>query len=218
MRSPHAPRRLPALLAAACVALAAPAGAADEGRVRQGQPLTELLERKGPAAKASERSGAEAQEPGSLATRLALWAAGIVAMGVLVFAIQSRRRARGTAPGEAGAVQVVGRALLSHRHAVYVLRVSNRRLVIGVSGDRMTALGAVDDGAPERPAAEKPERAPGAGPRGFSARPGDREAVASARAIDPAELLPYRKQMDRLRGLLREMRGGFGAEGSPGGP
>jgi hypothetical protein len=78
----------------------------------------------------------------------------------------------------------------------------------------MTALGALDEAALP-PAAEMVSRAPAiAGPegvpsppRGFTVRPGDREAISSVRRIPDSELLPYRKQMDRLRGLLRGLHG-----------
>jgi flagellar biogenesis protein FliO len=182
---------------------------AGEPRVREKQAITELLGGKPGLAAAPTAAAAPAGAgiiiPGA-------WQAGTAGIGVALLAavavILRRRRARGTAPHEAGAVQVVGRALLSHRHAVFVLQVSGRRLVVGVAGDRMTALDAFEETATA--AAERPEEpaALAAEPhRGYTVRPEDRQALRDRRELDASELRPYRKQMDRLRGMLRDMRG-----------
>ncbi len=155
-----------------------------------------------------------------------MWAGGLLVAGFGLLAVRRVRNAKGGArPGGEG-IEVVGHAMLSHKHAVFVLRVSGRRLVVGVSGDRMAALGMVgevgdvDAAAPSshapsshtagKPAAGSHSARPpcdrSAQGQGFSVRPGDREAVAAARRMHDADLLPYRKQMDRLRGLLRGMR------------
>jgi len=204
---------------------------ADGERVKQNQPLSEILGAAAPDEKA-ETGGLAAPDQlgrrrvastpensarGALqksrelvsagvaenpVVRLSLWAVGLglFIFGVVVF---YRRRARGTARLEGSeGIQVVGRTAISPRHAVIVLRISNRRLVVGLSGDRMTSLGILDDSSAETSAREP----------GFSARPEDHEAVARARTIKDSDLVPYRQQVDRLRGLLRGVREDFAGE------
>lgn len=146
---------------------------------------------------------------GGLLRKLALWTGGLSLLGsglVLVWVKASRAR-RGQRGGEG--IEVVGRAALSHRHLVFVLRVSGRHLVVGVSGDRMTPLGAFEDSPVEKPMpAPAPVSAPVPVPaQGFSSRLEGSTFPLARRAVEDADLAPYRKQMDRLRGLLRGMRG-----------
>jgi len=187
--------------------------AAGEARVREKQPLAELRDGKPAAAPGTpEPRGAGS----SLGWKLGGPGIGLALCGLTVITIR-RRRARGTTPNEAGVVQVVGRALLSHRHAIFVVQVSGRRLVVGVSGDRMTALDAFE---PAGEAAAEPVEEPAPAPaplRGYSVRPKDRQALLARREDDAAELRPYRQKMDRLRDALREIRGdarGAGMEGA----
>jgi flagellar biogenesis protein FliO len=212
--------------------------AADGERVKQSQPLSEILglpapesEKAGEPEKAKSGGLAAPDQPGhrkvastpktsvgrtlevskellspSIAgnrlLRVSLWAGGL---GLSIFGavVLFRRRMRGTTrlDGSEG-IQVVGRTAISPRHAVVVLRVSNHRLVVGLSGERMTSLGILDDAS-----AESTLREPG-----FSARPEDHEAVSQARTIKDSDLVPYRQQVDRLRGLLRGVRKDFAGE------
>ncbi|HVR75900.1 MAG TPA: flagellar biosynthetic protein FliO [Planctomycetota bacterium] len=148
---------------------------------------------------------------GGLLRKLALWTGGLSLLGsglVLVWVKASRAR-RGQRGGEG--IEVVGRTALSHRHLVFVLRVSGRRLVVGVSGDRMTPLGAFEDSPAEKPMpAPPPAPAPASASvpaQGFSSRLEGSSFPLARSAVEDADLAPYRKQMNRLRGLLRGMRG-----------
>jgi flagellar biogenesis protein FliO len=87
-------------------------------------------------------------------------------------------------------VEIVGRAALSHRHSVCVIRVGEARIVIGLAGDRMSSLAVLeDDAAPDRAPADRTVRPPLPEiPRG---------------RLDPGELDRYRRQVDRLKDLLR---------------
>jgi flagellar biogenesis protein FliO len=194
-------------LSAWLLAVQAAPAFAEEAKVRAGQTLADLLGQKEPSAAASRAlpSG------GEIASKLGLWSGGLVVLVAATVLYRRRRKLIASSRPEGEGVEVVGRVHLSHRHAVFVLRVAGRKLVVGVSGDHMTALGSLDVPASAElpikavPSTSSEERSTGA--RGFTVRPGDMEAISAARGIPDADLMPYRKQMDRLRGLLRGLRG-----------
>jgi hypothetical protein len=112
-----------------------------------------------------------------------------------------RRRARFPGAPAVEPIDVVGRAALSSRHSIYIVRAAGRRIVLGVAGERMTALAVIDERAADAP--------PPPPPRGFTSRLGDVTRRLPAKEGPPsAELEPYRKQVDRLRGMLRGPFGG----------
>jgi flagellar biogenesis protein FliO len=169
-------------LVALALALALhPAILPQEPQVKPGQTISELLEPKThPVQKA-----AGAWEGWTLV----IGTAGLMALvcGALFLA---RRRALGlTKLSAENSLQIVGRAALSPKHVVFVLRVADRQVVVGLSGERMVPL-AVLDGLPrDKDGAES-------GPQGRIAEP-------STRTISASDLMPYRRQVERLRGLLR---------------
>jgi len=189
--------------------LAAPCGGfqgsrAAEPRVRSNQNVSDIL---------SSRADAPAPvaapaDPSSTLLKLCLWAGGLLlgAVGVIAF-----RRSRGRSaanPGGEG-IDVVGRTMISPRHSVLVLRTSGKRIAVAIAGERVTPLGMWEDpssGDPMSGAPEAPRKAQGAG--GFTIRPEDQEAISAARRFREADLVPYRKQVERLRGFLRGLKDG----------
>jgi flagellar biogenesis protein FliO len=160
--------------------------------VAPGQKVAEILS---PAADGAAAGRPREASGGSTALRLLLGAGALLALGAVALAARARRTRLGGIPA-IEPVDVVGRASLSPRHSVCVVRVAGRRIVLGIAGERMTALAVVEDRAPEAPA------------RGFTSRLGE----AGRRPAPPADLEPYRKQVDRLRGMLR---GPFAGGGQP---
>ena len=144
-------------------------------------------------------STAFAEEKGFLA-RVALGAA-LLAAGAFGVVLWKRRSVGlGSKAQGQGVLQIVGRAALSPRHFVYVVRVSDRRLVVGVSGDRMVSLGVLDEPA-----------APRLAPRVETPAP-EKRSEPQQRAVTEADLMPYRRQVSRLRELLRGRGADFGSD------
>ena len=148
-----------------------------------------------------------------------LW--GTLGISGLAFAAVLLRRKYGSrawrAPAGEG-LQILARTALSPRHHVFVLRFSDRKVLVGVSGDRMVPLAVIEDGTsrgsrlegmvPER---GTPERA--VPERGFSERGApERGNGSSRRSVSDADLMPYRRQVDRLRDLLRGRQPASGRE------
>jgi flagellar biogenesis protein FliO len=212
--------------------LHSPRAVAGDERVRHNQPLSEILGSRGVLDGKAEIGGLAAPEElgrgaassvkeesargvlersrGVASTglgenslvRLSLWVVGL-GLFILVALVFYRRRVKGVPRLEGGeGIQIVGRTAISPRHAVVVLRISNHRLIVGLAGERMTSLGILDDSSVETVPREP----------GFSARPEDQEAVARARTIKDSDLVPYRQQVDRLRGLLKGVREDFAGE------
>ena len=175
---------------------------ADEPRVRPNQTIADLLGEKGRPA---EARGPAPPESSGLAGKLAIWAGVLIAGACALGWLRRAGKGRGAPGWNSGGVEVAGRVLLSHKHSVFVLRVGGKRLALGVAGDRLTPLGMWDE-AQDSPLAT--DRAPPAQERtgGFTIRPQDREAMSAASSLRDTDFLPYRKQVERLRGLLRGLR------------
>lgn len=121
---------------------------------------------------------------------------------------ERRLAARGRGVSAPGGLRLAGRVALSPKHFVCVLKLGEREVVVGVSPDRLTTLavfdreGAAPGARPEAPPRERPaEKAPEAASGG------------GLRRLTDGELLPYRRQVERLRGLLRPEGASRAAEG-----
>lgn len=182
-----------------CVALPA---SAEDTKVRQKQSLSDLLSEK-PGS--HEGQMASSRETSGLAVKVALWS-GVLIVGACCLGVvrraSKRPRLQHASPG---GVEVAGRISLSHKHSVFVLRLGGKRLAVGVGGDRITALGIWDE-SPESPALPEHSAPVPARTGGFTIRPQDREAMSAAQSFRDTDFLPYRKQVERLRGLLRGLR------------
>ena len=157
-----------------------------EKGVRPGQSVAEILAREpaaAPAAPAPAAAGSSRHGAAIVTGALVLAAAGICLL--------RRKKARAASSSHAGAVEIVGRAALSHKHSVCVVRVGDTRIVIGLAGDRMSPLAVLEDSS------SSPERAP----PGRVGRPPLPELPRGR--LDPDEMDRYRKQVDRLKDLLR---------------
>jgi flagellar biogenesis protein FliO len=157
----------------------------DKG-VRPGQSVAEILGREPAAAPASP-----APAPGGSSQRGAAILTGVLVLAAAGICLVRRRKAHSASSGDGGSVEIVGRAALSHKHSVCVVRVGDARIVIGLAGDRMSPLAVLEGSS------APPDRAPA----GRVGRPPLPEL--SRGRLDPDELERYRKQVDRLKGLLR---------------
>ena len=169
-------------------ALAPEARALADGEkgVRPGQSISEILARD-PAATAASAALA----PAASSRHGAVIATGAILLVAAGIGLRGRRKARVEASGAGGAVEIVGRAALGHKHSVCVVRVGETRIVIGLAGDRMSALAVLDGSS------APPERAP-------PVRVGRPPLPELPRGrLDPDEMERYRRQVDRLKGLLR---------------
>jgi flagellar biogenesis protein FliO len=129
-----------------------------------------------------------------------LW--GTLGIGGLAIAAALVWRKHGSRTWRAAAgegLQVLGRAALSPRHHVFVVRFGDRKVLVGVSGDRMASLAVVEEGSPSGPRLEAAMTERGGPDRGAV----EREIGCSRRTVSEADLVPYRRQVDRLRDLLR---------------
>jgi len=175
--------------------LAAPSRGEDSGparTVKAGQTVESVLEG-GPG----EASPWGASRPGwGSILKLVLGAACVVVLGLGAIFVARRWIPNATRLAAAGGVQVLGRVPLSPRHFVYVLGIGDRKVVVGVSGDRMAALAVLDDSGAPRPAALSPLR-----PESSMT---DKRLAPASKPIEEADLLPYRRQVHRLRELLRD--------------
>jgi flagellar protein FliO/FliZ len=182
----------PRAAGAACILVLVAGGAlhaAEGDPVAPGQRVADIL---GPAREAA-RPAPEGTGPG--VARLALAAGALLVLGAAAIAVRRRRRMAGVA-GSPEPLEIVGCIALSPRHTIYTVRAAGRRIVVGVSGDGMAALAVIEDRSAEA-AAPPPSR-------GFSSRlPAEPSRRLDARSAPPIDLDPYRKQVDRLRGILR---------------
>jgi flagellar biogenesis protein FliO len=174
----------------AVLSLLAPAWLPGGEGVAPGQSVAEVLKSGSAAASSAAPAVADA------GSRLLYWTGGLGLTAAAVFVLR-RRRARPGSPTGQEAVEVLGRAVLSHKHAVVVVRAAGKRIVVGLGGDSLSALAVIDEA-----------REAGAGPpaQGFSSRLPESTALSATpgpRVIDPADLVPYRRQMERLRNILR---------------
>lgn len=120
--------------------------AADDrgGLVRSGQSLREL--RAGDPDEANDTvapGSADRAEDGLL--RLVGLATGSLVLIVVSFLLWRRRRLRMCAGDGGSRFEIVDRVALSTRQWVCILRVDEKRIVVGVSGDTMTSLAVLDD-------------------------------------------------------------------------
>lgn len=184
---------------------------AEEVRVRPNQTIADLL---GGKARSGESSGSSAGDGSSVAGKLAIWS-GVILVGACGLGLLRRAgRRRAASRWSGGGIEVAGRMLLSHRHSVLVLRIGGKRLALGVAGDRLTSLGMwdepLDSVEPVSESVPEPQKT-----GGFTIRPQDREAMSAARSFRDSDFLPYRKQVERLRGLLRGLRPEDGLDSVP---
>jgi flagellar biogenesis protein FliO len=114
-----------------------------------------------------------------------------VGAGGVLWAYRRWGRPTVSAP-DSGGLRVAGRVALTAKHLVYELRVGRERILVGVVGDRMCPLGVLVD-PPGRDAVSTP--ATPQEPRRFA---------GSTVPVEESDLLPYRRQVNRLRELLRE--------------
>ena len=205
-------------LLASLILAPAPSLFGEEGKVRPKQRLAELLESKEKAQGPAPPGSTGRNEPSS---RLGLWAAGVLACAAgWIVLRKARRRGAGISmrAGVAAAeeIEVVARLPLTHKHAVYVVNACGRRFALGISAEGITLLGALGGEASAHVPPDALPSARAASAHGYSALPEGKEAVSSARLLRDADLAPYRKQMDRIRGLLRGMRGDLMADDAAG--
>jgi flagellar biogenesis protein FliO len=164
--------------------LAAPGAGAGEGdAVKPGETVKELLDSK-------EKGSAPAAAfpgTGTLLLKLVLSAGAVGLLGLGLIFVSRKCLRSGMGLSSSGEIEVTGRAALSPKHVVFVLRVDERRIVVGLSGERMYSLAVIGDRGEQGHHASRPER----------------EISSSGKAIGEADLMPYRRQMDRLRGLFR---------------
>jgi flagellar biogenesis protein FliO len=158
--------------------------------VPPGQKISDLLS---PAKEPSGASNREAGAGGSTTFRLLVGAGALLVLGAAVL-VARKRRSHFAGALAIEPIDVVGRAALSSKHSIYIVRTAGRRIVLGVAGERMTALAVIEDrGAEPAPASA----------RGFTPRVSDALRRPAAKDLPAADLDPYRKQMERLRGMLR---------------
>ena len=179
------------------------------GGVQSGEAAPGLPEPKGKAAGIPSMKGVDLSGAWKV-----LWGT-LGISGLAVAAVLLRRklglRTWRTPAGEG--LQILGRAALSPRHHVFVLRFSDRKVLVGVSGDRMVPLAVIEDGNPHGSRLEGviPER--GIPERGGPDRGAqERGTGSSRRTVIEADLVPYRRQVDRLRELLRGGQSAFHKE------
>jgi flagellar biogenesis protein FliO len=154
-RSPRAPLRTRTALfrgSLVAVLLAASPAAAAGSEPRPRETVGDLL-RAGGAAPAADA--------GSVLRsflRLAGGAAAVLVAGVALLWFYRRLSPQRAIAARGGLLEVLDRAALTPRHTVYLLRIAERKMVlVGVSGERMAALAALDDASPR--AAPPAERA-----------------------------------------------------------
>lgn len=169
-------------------ALAPAAGVLADGDkgVRPGQSVSEILGSEPAAARASAApaSGGSSQRGAAILT-------GAFVLATAGIYLLRRKKGHAAWSGAGGSVEIVGRAALTHKHSVCVVRVGDASIVIGLAGDRMSPLAVLEGTSP--PA----DRAPA----GRVGRPPLPEL--SRGRLDPDELERYRKQVNRLKDLLR---------------
>ncbi len=168
-----------------------------------------------PAAGDGDRAAAASRGggPGAIGALLRLlgWVAAIGVAAVAAVRIWRKVAPRSMLGFDGGGLKVVGRTALTPRHFIYTVRVGNERLlVVGVSGDRITALSEFGDPAqilaldrrfPEVLArAGREDGTGGTGSKGTESR----EGVAGLRE---ESLLPYQREVRKLQDIVRNWRG-----------
>lgn len=160
------------------------------------------------------KARAEASRPAPAALEwtsiLKLGLAALVVAGASAGLVWAQRRlaARGEGASAAGGLRLAGRVALSPKHFACLLKLGEREVVVGVSPDRLTTLavfdreGAAPGGRPEAPSRERP-----------ADKPPEAASGGGLRRVAEGDLLPYRRQVERLRGLLRPEAASRAAEG-----
>lgn len=144
------------------------AGAEEAAGAARDRPMTVDDLWKGAASSDAEPQTSDSP-PGSTVVallRLSASLAVIIAIGIASVVVFRRWTRPGGAGGSLGGVQVLGRTPLTPRHVVYLVRVGERCLAVGVSGERMTTLAEIDAAALPREDADPALRAPGSSARG----------------------------------------------------
>jgi len=161
-------------------------------------------------------SGERAPTTGGAFFQMLGWVAALGVLALAAVRVWRRLAARGAPGADGGGLRVVSRAALTPRHFIYTVRVGSQRLlVVGVSGDRITALSEFDDPAQvlalDSAFQKSLERAGG---------PEAAETGEEARLRAEGDLSPYRREVQRLSELVRGWRraaGGWGKRTEGGG-
>ncbi len=177
------------------------------GFVRAGDSVSDVLS----GAPSTESDRAES----SLVGGWQLAGLGVLLVGLASFAwrLRSRGLVRRRGASEGGTITIVDRVALSPRHAVAVLRVSERTLVVGFSGDRVSPLAewggdALAGGTSAETAPERPESYWFRNPRDASGGAPETTLGASSGSSDvwDRDLAPYRREVTRLKEALESWR------------
>ncbi len=221
------PARKAALLLLAIFCLGGPGGLQHAGQpASPSQPAS-------PAAKIStaERIGdvlndaagsGDAAPPSMTGSFLRLlgWTAVVIALASAALLILKRLPLAGRIMNTGNAIRVLGRSALSPRHSIYLIRVANQKLlVVGVSGDRMVTLTEISDlagllsGSGEFHAqfdslsrAWQEEGREGGEASTPSGSVADRETAMGDRDARAADLLPFQREVQKIRRLFRGWR------------
>ncbi len=158
-------------------------------------------------------------------------AAGLGLVGCLAFVYRRRRRGRLGVGTSGDDIRLVDRLALSPRHSVWVLRVRDRELVVGVTPDNISTLAVFDRPSSVHAGAEgvspltldSAVTAKGGGGDPYWFRPhsesrGDDPEDGESCGGNPSsskltdDLTPYRREVTRLRSLLQNWRSGSEGE------
>jgi flagellar biogenesis protein FliO len=145
--------------------------------------------------------------PGGMLFKMLGWVAVVGVLALAAVRIWKRLAPAGAGSMGGGGLKVVSRAALTPRHLLYAVRVGNHRLlVVGVSGDRIAPLTEFDDPAQvlALDPSFKKELFGAAAPGGLEGPEAGRESGEE----DP--LSPYRREVKRLREVVRGWRGKWG--------
>jgi flagellar biogenesis protein FliO len=100
-------------------------------------------------------------------------------------------------------VRILGRSHLSPKHSVYLLKVGERVLVLGVSGDRINPLAEINDEREVALMAAEGQPAPSEGPRlSFKKLFGRGKEVLASQEPPPGELDEAREEIKRIRRMV----------------
>lgn len=187
----------------------APAPAALQPSAPKPESVGSLL-----AGEGSGRRGTGPQETPTLAGggaggilfRMLGWMAAVAVAAIVLVKVWKRLVPSAAPGGPAGGIRVVGRAALTPRHSLYTVRVGNHRmLVVGVSGDRMTALTQFDDPA-------QVVALDGSFQKTLEGAPPPGEDGSLAPPVPEGDLSLYRREVGRLRERVRLWRWRLGRE------
>ncbi len=194
------------IIASLLAPAAAPAEAPAEARPAGEAPPARTDSIGGLLAEPSPATGDREASSTGLLFRMLGWVAALAVAAVAAVRIWRRMVVPAAAGTGAGAVRVVGRAALTPKHVVYMVKVANQRLLlVGVSGDRITALSEFDDPAQVLAVDSSFQRTlEAAGGEG-----GPEERGAGVPSLD-GELTSYRHEVRRLLGVVRGWRGRLG--------